>query len=379
MYFRLNPECYFIRGRRCGVILDLIDEIMYLLNPEETEIVTSSENNCPITCNEEIFSELKRLRLGNFYYNKVYIQKLRIGSLSEEMEKGSPPQLNRAFLEINNSCNRNCWFCGYNGISRSLGCMGCNKWKEDGEALTIRRWMQLIDELNCLECRDVIITGGDLTLTWDRTAEILDYAKGKFANIYVILHEQSLSENIINNFANKTKMIIQTENVNNRSDIYSTLLTVTPKKWEYIQDELYEHTLIDFVINNEHSLKDSLPIMSKEKILPIDIYKLSNNVEYHPCLGHTLAISYTGNVIPCPMMRDHCLGNIVDKGLYTIFRDGMNYIEKFWKLNLNKIETCTECEFRYVCSDCRALEERLTGNINGKLICSYNPEEGKWA
>jgi hypothetical protein len=70
MYFRLNPECYFIRGKKLGAIFDLIDAKIIALNQQETEILTSSEKNIPISMDENFFKVLKGLRLGNFYQKK---------------------------------------------------------------------------------------------------------------------------------------------------------------------------------------------------------------------------------------------------------------------------------------------------------------------
>jgi hypothetical protein len=158
MYFRLNPECYLIRGVTLGAIYDLIDRKIYALTQQETELITSCENNKAVRCEEEFFITLKRLCLGNFYKNKIYMQKLRAGSPLKESDR-DPPALHRVFLEINNLCNRDCWFCGYHGIKRSSGCMGCNKWKENGEVLDVGRWKQIADELKDLDCRDIFITG----------------------------------------------------------------------------------------------------------------------------------------------------------------------------------------------------------------------------
>jgi radical SAM protein with 4Fe4S-binding SPASM domain len=103
-------------------------------------------------------------------------------------------------------------------------------------------------------------------------------------------------------------------------------------------------------------------------------------MRYHPCIRNTLIISYTGNVLPCPMMRRHGFGNIGDKELHTLFeKGGADKINGLWKLNLGKIDRCNGCEFRYSCGDCRALEESLTGRLHGKAACNYNPEEGTWA
>lgn len=48
MYFRLNPECYFVRGSKNGAIFDLIDGKIVALDHQETELMTICENNEPI-------------------------------------------------------------------------------------------------------------------------------------------------------------------------------------------------------------------------------------------------------------------------------------------------------------------------------------------
>ena len=73
MYFRLNPECYFIRGEKCGAIFDLIDKKMYTLNQEETEIITLCEKNVFVSKDQKLLQELQSLRLGRFYHNGIYV------------------------------------------------------------------------------------------------------------------------------------------------------------------------------------------------------------------------------------------------------------------------------------------------------------------
>lgn len=377
MYFKLNPECYLVMGRSRGAIFDLIKEEIYPLEAKEARFIASCEKNLPVCGDEDLLKRLKRLCLGNFYLNKSYVQKLRVGTpLADEQEIGNPPELYRAFLEINNLCNRDCWFCGYQGVKRSMGCMGCNKWRCHGKPLPVDRWMELIDELKYLKCRDLYISGGDLTLVWDKTMDILNYAKGKFINIYVKLHEQSLSENVMNDLKGKAKAIIQTDNpycTQYGDSIF--LLTIKPDNWKKFSNFIGKNLLVDFVVDKVNALPSESPLISEGK-MSANMYTFLNNIKYHPCLGHALVVCYDGNVIPCPMMRDHCLGNVANDGLYSIFRD--EEVEKFWRLTLDKIDKCKGCEFRYACTDCRSLEEGLTGKLNGKQSCDYDPMEGKW-
>lgn len=381
MYFRLNPECYLIRGEKLGAIYDLIDMKIYILNQQETEMVTSCEKNNFAKGDETLLHTLKQFCLGNFYNNIVYINKLRVTSTLEPTDPlaNIPPQIHRAFLEINNSCNRDCWFCGYYGIKRSLGCMGCNKWNGDGAELSTKRWKYLINELKDLDCRNLFITGGDLTLFWDRTIDILNYAKEMFDSIYIILHQQSISLDKMNDLDNKIKVIVQTEDLKNLHFKDSThLLVVKPTNCENAINTKNKNAMNDFVIDDrDHVPKDHI-MVSKSKISPVNMYDFLNNIEYHPCLGNTLAICFNGNVTPCTMMRNHIFGNVRTRKLVSILGLEWERIIKFWKLNLDKIEKCTSCEFRYSCTDCRALEESLTGKTDGKILCNYNPREGVW-
>jgi radical SAM protein with 4Fe4S-binding SPASM domain len=375
MYFRLNSECYFVRGKGLSAIYDLIDEKIYTLDPQETNILASCEENNSVSEDERILRELKALRLGNFYPNKIYVTKLRDRSFRES--DVNPPELNRAFLELNNICKRDCWFCGYHGVKRSAGCIGCNKWKEKGENLTTKRWMEILDELSKLECQNIFLKGGDLTLSWDSTMDILDHASGMFSNIYITLHQQSISETIMDDLANKSKLIIQTENLKNTlSDDIIYLLTLKPEERIKLENDNVEfkNKIIDFVIDDAISLRKS----KQMAFMTADISTFCHKMKYHPCLGCTIAISFDGRFMPCPMMRNRSFGNVRNKPLHTIFETKMNDLNKFWMLNLDNIDKCKDCEFRYACGDCRALEEKLTGKIDGKVTCSYDPLEGKW-
>lgn len=375
MYFRLNPECYFVRGKVLSAVYDLIDKKIYMLDSQETDVLTSCEKNDLVSEDEQILKDFKALRLGNFYPNKMYITKLRDRSFRES--DLNPPELNRAFLELNNICKRDCWFCGYYGIKRSSGCIGCNKWKENGKNLTTKRWKEILDELNNLECQNIFLKGGDLTLSWDSTMDILDYASDMFSNIYITLHQQSVSEAIMDDLANKSKLIIQTENLNDTlSDDIIYLLTLRPWDKMTLDGDVVEgkNKLIDFIIDDASSLKNS----KQMAFMAADISTFCHKMKYHPCLGCTIAISFDGRVMPCPMMRNHSLGNVRDKPLHTIFETKMDDLNKYWMLNLDNIDRCKDCELRYACGDCRALEEKLTGTINGKITCNYNPLEGKW-
>lgn len=57
--------------------------------------------------------------------------------------------------------------------------------------------------------------------------------------------------------------------------------------------------------------------------------------------------------------------------------DNENY-NKYWKIPKSLIETCKNCEFRNVCTDCRAFLEEPNNVYSKPLKCGYNIETGEW-
>lgn len=378
VYFRLNPECYYVEGDHCGAIYDLIEGTVYALDPHESEIIRNCENNQLIDGSEEFLRELKRICLGNFYDTKVYIEKLRVGSPVEEYQAGRPPHLLKAFLEINNMCEQSCWYCGYYGIRRSLGCMGCNKWNEQGKHLDTQQWKQIIDELRDLECPTIYFIGGDLTSEWDKTLLLIDYATDSFKEIYVVIHDRNFSNLIAEDLKNKAHPIIQIEDPTQIRENCSNLLIVKNNNSSQIMNTSLKNVAFDIISNDFTNLTPESPLSSKKKINKVDIHSFSRNKKYHPCLGNTIAISWNGEILPCPLLRHHSLGNINNLHLYTIFQKKGKELEKFWNMSLKSLKKCRNCEFAYACLDCRALEESLIGNLENKLLCSYDPTKGIW-
>lgn len=381
MYFRLNPECHFIRGDIRGAIYDLITGKIYSLDENEAELISLCENNETVNASEELYKKLRAHHVGDWYRNKVYIKKLYHGSPSHRFIKGNPPELQRAYLEIGNFCNRNCWFCGIYGIKRSMGCMGCNKWQDNGKQLPQKRWIELLEELNKLDCREIFLSGGDLTLVWDKTLTILNHARELFEHVSITLHNKSVSTDVIDELNDKADIIIQCDDIKDiklGSEDHTYLITKKPEELEIDCDGARsidnKRIMVDYIIEDIGNLTNMVKSMHRN--ISLNVHKFTNNMKYHPCIGHIITISNNGDIIPCPMMRKHKLGNVKCKELYTTLENEDRGIYKFWNLNLDKIDRCRLCEFRYACNDCRALEESLTGRLEGKILCGYNPTKG---
>jgi len=98
------------------------------------------------------------------------------------------------------------------------------------------------------------------------------------------------------------------------------------------------------------------------------------SLSYNNCLNRKISIDVNGEIKNCPSMnksydniKSTTLDSVVEKASF----------QKLWHLNKDSIDKCKDCEFRYVCSDCRAFTE--DGKITSKpLHCNYNPYTTKW-
>ncbi|MDQ4141128.1 MAG: grasp-with-spasm system SPASM domain peptide maturase [Bacteroidota bacterium] len=99
------------------------------------------------------------------------------------------------------------------------------------------------------------------------------------------------------------------------------------------------------------------------------------NKLYNGCLNRKVSVDSSGEIKNCPSMPES-YGNIKDTSLgAAINSDGF---KDKWKITKDQIEICKDCEFRYVCSDCRAYRENPEDIYSKPLKCGYNPYTCEW-
>ncbi|RYD96521.1 MAG: grasp-with-spasm system SPASM domain peptide maturase [Sphingobacteriales bacterium] len=98
-------------------------------------------------------------------------------------------------------------------------------------------------------------------------------------------------------------------------------------------------------------------------------------VNHNSCLNRKVAIDATGNIRNCPGMRES-FGNIRDTGLLqAINKPGF---KKYWNITKDQVTKCKDCEFRYICTDCRAYLDKPDDPFSAPLKCGYNPYTSEW-
>lgn len=98
---------------------------------------------------------------------------------------------------------------------------------------------------------------------------------------------------------------------------------------------------------------------------------LSSN--HNSCLYKKIGIDINGNIKNCPTMKID-FGNISNTSIMQAIKDP-KYIE-FTQIRKSQIDTCKECEFRDICSDCRAFLKNPHTDKPQK--CTYNPYNSTW-
>jgi len=70
-------------------------------------------------------------------------------------------------------------------------------------------------------------------------------------------------------------------------------------------------------------------------------------------------------------------GNISSISLKEIISN--ENFSRLWTINKDEIKVCQDCEFRYVCTDCRAYIENKEDIYSKPLKCGYNPYTCEWS
>lgn len=116
------------------------------------------------------------------------------------------------------------------------------------------------------------------------------------------------------------------------------------------------------------------------KYFNTNLPKVLESINHNSCLHKKIGIDINGNIKNCPAMSQ-IFGNIE----VCTLEEALNHkdFKKYWNLTKDQIETCKDCEFRYICTDCRAYTERTHKNKKGldtskTLKCGYDPYSGEW-
>jgi SPASM domain peptide maturase of grasp-with-spasm system len=93
------------------------------------------------------------------------------------------------------------------------------------------------------------------------------------------------------------------------------------------------------------------------------------------CLNRKVSIDAAGEIKNCPSFG-RSFGNAREVSLHGAVarRD----FQELWEVNKDQIEVCKDCEFRYLCTDCRAYVSDVTNRLSKPAKCRYDPYTAEW-
>jgi SPASM domain peptide maturase of grasp-with-spasm system len=147
---------------------------------------------------------------------------------------------------------------------------------------------------------------------------------------------------------------------------------------EFKEEGFFSHFKIKMI---KHNIMNSLccGIINREDFVS-NISMFTESQHHNTCLNRKISIDKNGNIKNCPSMPQS-FGNIKD----TTLEEALNHpdFKKYWNVTKDQIAVCKDCEFRHICTDCRAYTERthFEGDIDlsKPLKCGYNPYTNEWA
>jgi len=111
------------------------------------------------------------------------------------------------------------------------------------------------------------------------------------------------------------------------------------------------------------------------KYFNTNLPKVIEAINHNSCLNMKISIDRNGNIKNCPSMPGS-FGNIEN----TTLEEALNKpgFKKYWNITKDQIAICKDCEFRYICTDCRAFREKPEDEFARPLKCGYNPYTSEW-
>lgn len=107
-----------------------------------------------------------------------------------------------------------------------------------------------------------------------------------------------------------------------------------------------------------------------------NITTYTESLNFNSCLNRKISIDIQGDVKNCPSMKES-YGNIGDTTLVEAI--GKPGFKKYWNITKDQVSICKDCEFRHVCTDCRAYLEDPGDVYSKPLKCGYDPYICEWA
>lgn len=108
----------------------------------------------------------------------------------------------------------------------------------------------------------------------------------------------------------------------------------------------------------------------------IDTKTFTEAQQFNTCLNGKIGIDARGEIKNCPSLETS-FGNVSHTSLHQALLK--KDFKTLWHINKDQVDTCKDCEFRYICTDCRAFIQNPTDIYSKPSKCQYDPYTATWA
>jgi radical SAM protein with 4Fe4S-binding SPASM domain len=408
-YISINGDRVWVKGARRSALYDTQNYKIYPLNEQLTRILSLSQQQIPL---DDIYLHLNSG--DNGVKEKVIEAVLAHPFLSLSQTPTAFPEAKNLepickpdflWLELTQKCNLRCLHC-YAEAGGNI--------KDAG--LSPGDYKRIIQEASALGFKSIQFTGGEATLHPD-LMELLGYAKACGYELIELYTNAFNLPNGLLDLVTQNGIKIATSFYSHQSKTHDRItgrkgsleqtagniqkmvklkipLRVGIIKLRYNQNDTEKARayLISLGVDPESIDIDTMRPSGRgcnPELIP-DERDFSQEPHRHSikqnengltipgtCWNGKVALTPSGDVIPCVFARDLVVGNVLKSSLKDILSSSK--LKELWGITLDKVEVCQDCEYRYACFDCRALAYLTTDNLSAKVHgCTYDPYTGQW-
>jgi radical SAM protein with 4Fe4S-binding SPASM domain len=402
-YFQLSRSCILVEGKIHPAIYNLETGDIVALERHVADVLSLAESRVPVDgiahslstetrSVERVLSDVADRGLGSFFERRVFVEKYKDGRWTTERFVIPPLVISACYIELPSSCNLECGFCTLPKISPCAMC-------SDGvpgpvEIPPLRTFLR---RLFHMKCEALVFHGGDPLFSLHEFLSMAEFcrAEGFRGAIYVTTNGVRLDSKMIDTLAHYgihpvIPVGAEGSNLIDKGDLVRLSGLLRKKGVDFSLTVVINsgntcdgQSMKDFaeglgakrvrqttVLESDALASEDITRILRKRMMRVPPSVFYHNAEHHPCLHQTLAVSVDGNVLPCPFLEDEVLGNIRNpRVIDEVFES--KAINQYWRMSLSQIQLCRDCGFRYGCSDCRAVEKQLTGDLHGKVLCPY--------
>lgn len=407
MFFRLLRHCRLVEGACRAAIYNMYNGKVISVNGSAADLI----NACQTRSVEDVLADLPNPAVFQNFLNNLVERELGAYHICQpaphpETERSQEPALDFLWLELTAKCNNRCLHC------YSESHMNCEESMVDHA-----RWLSLLEEARTAGASGVQLIGGEPLLYPDWRELVNKAAELKYDYIEIFTNATLIREADIEFFKQRSVRIATTIYADNAA--IHDAVTKNPGSFERTLSAARKLVTAGIPLRiasilmkvNEAEAENIMRLCAElgveygppdvvrptgrgddQDLLPVNHHRapvsppfftdpesFTRSKHCNACLAGKIAVTASGDVIPCIFARSMICGNILQTPLQAIING--EALRNCWLSTRDCVEKCKDCEYRYCCHDCRPLAQSSDPSRNWLAPspgCSYNPYIGKW-